>query len=123
MVFYKPLRTVAGPGDAIVLPRAAKGEKNDYETELVSAPGPRPARYTLADIAVTEITDYCYRARVQGRLTRVGAGLRARILRRQRCAHQSRLLLLSHLLTESCTTGLVAWTDGKGPAMGCGQEL
>ena len=34
VVFFKAANSLAGPGDAIVLPELAKGEKNDYEVEL-----------------------------------------------------------------------------------------
>lgn len=33
-LFFKPSSSVAGPGDEIVIPSLAEGEKNDYECEL-----------------------------------------------------------------------------------------
>ncbi|GAA6035072.1 hypothetical protein JCM8097_002171 [Rhodosporidiobolus ruineniae] len=57
VLFFKPATAVAGPGDAIFLPRLAKEEKNDYEVELCVVIG-RDCKDVKEDEALQYIAGY-----------------------------------------------------------------
>ncbi|GAA5841484.1 hypothetical protein JCM9279_000668 [Rhodotorula babjevae] len=58
VVFFKAANSLAGPGDAIVLPKLADGEKNDYEVELCVVLGKDAKDVKEAD-AMSYVGGYC----------------------------------------------------------------
>ncbi|BGP29481.1 hypothetical protein JCM10296v2_001220 [Rhodotorula toruloides] len=57
-LFFKPSSSVAGPGDEILIPSLAEGEKNDYECELCAVIG-RAAKDVKAEDALNYVAGYC----------------------------------------------------------------
>ncbi|BGP37329.1 hypothetical protein JCM10450v2_001236 [Rhodotorula kratochvilovae] len=57
-LFFKSQNALAGPGDAIVLPELADGEKNDYEVELCVVLG-KDAKDVSEEDAMSYVGAYC----------------------------------------------------------------
>ncbi|KAI5476661.1 fumarylacetoacetate hydrolase domain containing protein [Pseudohyphozyma bogoriensis] len=57
-LFYKPLNTIAGPEDPIVIPQAAVGWDNDYEVELCVVLG-KEGKDIPVEKALEHVFGYC----------------------------------------------------------------
>ncbi|KAL8287286.1 hypothetical protein RQP46_003738 [Phenoliferia psychrophenolica] len=57
-LFFKPLTTLAGPGDDIVIPMSAIGKHNDYEVELCVVMG-KDAKDVKVGDALSYVLGYC----------------------------------------------------------------
>ncbi|GAA5916890.1 hypothetical protein JCM5296_000740 [Sporobolomyces johnsonii] len=58
-LFFKPATSIAGPGDEILIPECARGEKNDYEVELCAVLGADCPPNVAEDDAIKYVAGYC----------------------------------------------------------------